>query len=340
MSPTMLMMQYTVALLGTLLAVGIGAHAWRQRSFGVGCLALWMATLAIVSWELTLMIRSDGSLPPPGRVVYGLLGILGGPLLLGYVIYAVRGVRLHWAWFLPFASYAAAYLVLGLDATPMLRPLRMTLIEYCYTAVAWAVCLRFARPLRSQLGVVGVLAAVTAFNGGQGLKFLSSFGVIDYHPLQGAPMLALILWFGVALIMALTSSPLLRRLVPSLTPPANDADRALFDRMETLMQGKRPWTHPEFDVGAMARMLDTYPNAVSRALSRGGNTTFYEYVNEHRIREARRLLEDPAEARIKVEALGRQAGFRGRSTFFKLFREHTGLTPAQYRASREAGLNA
>jgi hypothetical protein len=35
-----LMLHLTVALLATLLACGIGAYAWRQRSFGVGCLAL------------------------------------------------------------------------------------------------------------------------------------------------------------------------------------------------------------------------------------------------------------------------------------------------------------
>jgi transcriptional regulator GlxA family with amidase domain len=45
-------------------------------------------------------------------------------------------------------------------------------------------------------------------------------------------------------------------------------------------------------------------------------------------------LSDPSEARIKIEALGRQAGFRARSTFFKLFRQHTGQTPSEYRAAR------
>jgi AraC-like DNA-binding protein len=71
-------------------------------------------------------------------------------------------------------------------------------------------------------------------------------------------------------------------------------------------------------------------------LSRAGVTTFYAFVSLHRVREAERLLLDPNEARVKVEALGRQAGFRSRSTFFKAFREHTGLTPAEYRAAQSA----
>ena len=97
---------------------------------------------------------------------------------------------------------------------------------------------------------------------------------------------------------------------------------------------------PRFRVGAMARMLGTYPSAVSRARGRAGSRAFYDYVNDCRVREAQRLLTDPLESRFKVEALGRQAGFRARSTFFKLFRQHTGLTPAEYRTSHSAGRTA
>jgi transcriptional regulator GlxA family with amidase domain len=42
------------------------------------------------------------------------------------------------------------------------------------------------------------------------------------------------------------------------------------------------------------------------------------------------------EARIKIEALGRQAGFRARSTFFKAFRAYAGLSPAEFRRERNA----
>ena len=104
--------------------------------------------------------------------------------------------------------------------------------------------------------------------------------------------------------------------------------------MGKLMRESRPWSDPDFDVGGLAQLLGTHANAVSRALSRAGGTTFYRFVNDYRLREAARLLADPRESRIKIEALGRQAGFGARSTFFKLFRQHTGLTPAEYRATR------
>lgn len=335
-----LMLRFTIALLATLLAFGIGAHAWRQRSFGVACLALWMSAVALSGWSLVFLVGPRGFLSPSGVLVMGLLTTLGAPLLLGYVTFAVRGTRLHWAWFLPFAAFAIASLVLGTRLNLLYGPIPVILTEFCYTAVAWLVWLRHAKPRSSQMAVMGVLIAVTAIHVGQAASILDFLGYIDYRPIRQMPLVIHCLWFATLLVMALNHSPLLRKLAPGWTPTTSDADRTLFERIERLMKEDRPWSDPLFDVGTLARRLDSYPNAVSRALGRAGNTNFYDYVNNHRIREAERLLTDPEESRFKIEAIGRQAGFRARSTFFKLFRQRTGLTPAEYRANRATGLNA
>ena len=330
-------LRVTVALLATLLACGIGAHAWRQRSFGAGCLALWMAALAMNTWQLVLVAFSGGRFTPGGCLLFELLVTLAAPLLLGYVTYAVRGVRLHWAWFLPFAALLAASTALGTRLTAHLGALELIPLQVFYTAVAWVAWFRHAQPRTGQPAVIGVLTAVTVVHVAQVLGLLCSLGYIDYWPIRQAPFLVLSAGLALAVVVALTDSARFRRLAPALTPPVHDSERALFARIEELMNEERPWSNPEFDVGVMARMLGTYPSAVSRALGRAGNTAFYDYVNEHRVREAQRLLTDPVESRFKVEALGRQAGFRARSTFFKLFRQHTGVTPAEYRASHAAG---
>ena len=51
-----ILLRVTIAVLATLLLAGFGAHAWRQRSFGVACLALWMATVALSAWAMVLAI--------------------------------------------------------------------------------------------------------------------------------------------------------------------------------------------------------------------------------------------------------------------------------------------
>lgn len=329
-----LLLRFAIALLAAVLTVGMAVHAWRQRSFGVACLALWMAMVAVSGVALVTMITPNGRLTASGLVLTTSATLLAGPLLLGYVIYAVRGMRLHWAWFLPFALHLLVVIALGRRSNLYVGYLPVLVTELAYTLMAWGVWLRGARPRSSQPAVVAVLAGVTAMHLGQVASVLDFVGVLDYRPIRQAPLVVVGLWLTAALVLAVIDSPLTRRLVPALVPPTNDADRALFQRIEAAMRDGRPWSDPTFDVGALARLLGTYPNAVSRALGRAGGTTFYDYVNRHRIEEARRLLADPREARLKIEALSLQVGFRARSTFFKLFREHTGQSPAEYRAGR------
>jgi AraC-like DNA-binding protein len=329
-----LILRFTVALLATLFFCGISLHAWRQRSFGVACLALWMGALAASTWLLVLAIFPNGRLTPIGMLVTGLLTTLSGPLLLGYVLYALRGMRLHWAWFLPFVIQVMAAVALGKQSNLYFSAIPVMLLEFAYACVAWLVWYRYARPRSSQPAVIGVLIAVTALHLANVASIVDYLGFIDYRPIRQFSLVIVVVWLMAALILSLAHSPMFRNLVPGLAAPVSDADQALFGRIEELMRNERPWADPDLDVGAMARALGTYPNAVSRALSRAGGISFYDYVNRYRVREAERLLSDPEESRIKIEALGRQAGFRARSTFFKLFRQHTGQTPSEYRAAR------
>jgi AraC-like DNA-binding protein len=296
--------------------------------------------LATVAWEAVLMIRPDGRLTPVGRFIAELLTTLAAPLLLGYVIHAVRGARFHSAWFLPFAIHSVAALAFGPRLNAHISLFYPILLEYAYMVLTWGAWFRYAKPRSGHLAVLGVLLAVTAGQLGQIAGILDFLGYFHYPPLRQASLVLIGSCLAVAVVIALTESPRFRSLTPSRTPSVDAAERALFIRIDQLMRDARPWLDPDFDVGAMARLLGTYSNAVSKALGRAGGTSFYDYVNEYRVREAQRLLTDPMESRFKVEALGRQAGFRARSTFFKLFRQHTGLTPSEYRASQAAGPQA
>jgi len=329
-----MLLRVVLAVLTTLFLVGFCVHGWRQRSFGVTCLALWMGTLAFSAWAMVFLIYPNGLLTPLGLVIVGALTMFAGPLVLAYVMYAIRGERLHWAWFLPPLLYLAAAAVLGFGVNLWFGTLRVMLVEFCYAGIAWIVWLRGAQPAAGQPAVLGVLIAVTSLHLAQAAGIADYLGWIDFRPIRQAPLIIVSIWLVVALVMALVDAPWLRRLAPGWTPPVSHADRELLERSDHIMREQRPWTDPDFDIGALARLLDTYPNAISRALNRAGSTTFYDYVNGYRVREARRLLTEPGERDLKIEALGRLAGFRARSTFFKLFREQTGQSPSEYRANR------
>ena len=324
---------YLVAFMATVLAIGIGTHAWRQRSFGLACLAGWVASAAAAAWVIAL--ASSGYVTLAWwRIVVGSANLLAGAMLLAYVFHALHQRKVHWLVFAPFVLHLAATLVLG-DGLKQWITVKMTIgMEMAYTLAAWAVYLRAA--LRAvgrwpALPALGVLIAISTLHLGQ---LASIFGIGGYGPANLAPFVVIAIWLAIAIGIGLVNSPVLRAFVPAVVPHADSADLALFTRIEQAMRVQRPWTNPALEVGALAELLGTNANAVSRALSRAGNTNFYDYINAFRVREAERLLLDPQEARFKIEALGRQAGFRSRSTFFKAFRAYAGLTPAEFRRAR------
>jgi AraC-like DNA-binding protein len=334
------LLRNVVALLTTMLAIGMLVQAWRQRSYGLRCLAAWMLTLAACAWVIVLSIGSTRRMSPLGLLLVPLLSTPAGPLLLGYVLHAMRAERLRPAWFLPFAVHLAAAILLGVELNRWISLTSVIWLEYVCLVIAWWVWARSGVSARDRAVTGGVLAAVTALQLANVAQTLAVLGLIGLSPaVLQAPFYVVSAWSLVAIVFALLESPTLRRLAPALAPHPSTADAELFRRMQALMSERRAWSDPGFDVGALARQLGTHPNAISRALSRAGGTTFYDYVNGYRLREAERLLSDPLESRIKIEALGRQAGFRARSTFFKLFRERTGQTPSEYRAARNGRIH-
>jgi AraC-like DNA-binding protein len=330
------MLIVAVAILTTLLSCGIAAQAVRQRSHGLVCLSLWMVSLAVSAWAILAFGTGRGP-SPLTFLILALMSTPAGPLLYGYVLNVTRGRRLHLLWLLPFVLHLAAALAFGTALNRVVSLTTVIWMEYAFLIGAWAVWLG-SGPGGGRIAAAGVLTAATALQ----LANLSQSAVVHgllppHQAFKYAPFAVVCLWALVGVAMAIAESAAFRRLAPALVPAPARGDEDLFRRITGVMEEAQPWRDLQFDLEALARRGGTHPNAVSRALSRVGRTTFYDYVNGYRLREAERLLSDPRESRTKVEALGLQAGFRARSTFFKLFRQYTGQTPSEYRAAHVPG---
>lgn len=79
-----------------------------------------------------------------------------------------------------------------------------------------------------------------------------------------------------------------------------------------------------------ADMLGTNRTYLSQVINEQTNKNFTQYINEYRIYEAVRILSDPQNTQ-PLKALSVELGFNSMTTFYKLFQQQTGMTPAQYR---------
>jgi AraC family transcriptional regulator len=87
--------------------------------------------------------------------------------------------------------------------------------------------------------------------------------------------------------------------------------------------------HEPLPLAAVARRVGVHPVHLARTFRHVYQTTFGSYVRQVRIEFARSQLAGPA----ALSDIACAAGFCDQSHFSRCFKQHTGLTPAEYRAS-------
>lgn len=103
------------------------------------------------------------------------------------------------------------------------------------------------------------------------------------------------------------------------------------DRVISFMSDEKPYLDPNINMETLAKRLSLPERTFSRILNQHFGKNFFEFINEHRINEAKRLLVDPDKKDLNMLDILAEAGFSSKSTFNAIFKQYTGQTPSQYR---------
>jgi AraC-like DNA-binding protein len=109
---------------------------------------------------------------------------------------------------------------------------------------------------------------------------------------------------------------------------ATEDHHSLAADLDRLMVEKRLWADPDLNLARLARRLGTPARAVSEAVNRVHGISVSHYVNNHRIREACRLL---ADTDMPITRILFEAGFITKSNFNREFLRVTGESPSDWR---------
>jgi AraC-like DNA-binding protein len=83
---------------------------------------------------------------------------------------------------------------------------------------------------------------------------------------------------------------------------------------------------------ALCESLKENPHYVSQVINQDLETNFYDLIKKHRVEDAMNAL--VAEPEKSVLDIALDVGFNSKSTFNAAFRQHAGMTPREFRASR------
>ncbi len=111
-------------------------------------------------------------------------------------------------------------------------------------------------------------------------------------------------------------------------------------KLVEFMEQTKPYLDPALSLTSLSLQLNVNPNHLSQVLNEGFKLNFYNFINSYRVEESKRLLIDPAFAHYSIIAIAGEAGFNSKSTFNKVFREITGVSPSEYvRQQQSVGIN-
>lgn len=102
-------------------------------------------------------------------------------------------------------------------------------------------------------------------------------------------------------------------------------------RVQDFVRKQKPFLDPDINIDTMARRLSLPERTLSKILNQHFGKNFFEFINEYRIEEAKRLLADPQKKDWNMLDILAEAGFSSKSTFNAIFKKYVGQTPSQFR---------
>ena len=89
----------------------------------------------------------------------------------------------------------------------------------------------------------------------------------------------------------------------------------------------------ELNLSSLAETLEMHPHDLSRIVNVALKKNFNDFINEYRIREVTRKMNDPAYDRLTLLGIAFDSGFNSKTTFHRTFKQMTGKSPAEYKNS-------
>lgn len=112
---------------------------------------------------------------------------------------------------------------------------------------------------------------------------------------------------------------------------------ALSNRLEAYMNDTKIYQNPKLSLQMLSEALEVSTRYISFAINQGQDKNFFDFVNDYRIEEAKKLLLGNKTSQWTVAAVSKEAGFNSRDAFYRAFKKNCGMTPTQYRKAHTIG---
>lgn len=115
-----------------------------------------------------------------------------------------------------------------------------------------------------------------------------------------------------------------------LSIETNDENRRV---LEQWMETNKPYLNPNFRLTDLRQVLPMNRTYLSQFINAEYDCTFYQFVTNYRVEEAKRLMSENPQ--LKMQDVADRCGFSSATVFGRIFARETGFTPTEWLAQSD-----
>lgn len=103
------------------------------------------------------------------------------------------------------------------------------------------------------------------------------------------------------------------------------------NRLVEFVEKEKPYLNFNLTLKELSHQTKIPLNYLSQVINEELDKNFYTFINEYRIKEAKRMFLNPDHKNRSISEILYEVGFNSRSAFYSFFQKITGITPSAYR---------
>jgi len=105
--------------------------------------------------------------------------------------------------------------------------------------------------------------------------------------------------------------------------------------LKKVVKENRYYQDPELSLGSLAEKLELTTHELSRIINTVLKKSFNDFINEYRVAEVKRKMQDVAYDHMNLLGIAYESGFNSKTTFNRAFKQATGKNPVDYKSIRK-----
>jgi AraC-like DNA-binding protein len=113
----------------------------------------------------------------------------------------------------------------------------------------------------------------------------------------------------------------------------------IIKNFENYIHLQKPYLRAKYSLNDIAYETNLPAYQISSMMRVHYGMNFSDYINSLRVEEVKRRLSDDEYQNYSIEGISKDCGFNAKSTFFTVFKKHTGLTPSEFQKNIKVAIS-